>query len=113
MVARLVNKVQDGKIINIVTAADVKGGDVYPFGVRTGIIVNDAASGELVGLELEGVFRIPVVEGDTVALGDVLYWDMTNKVATTDSNTGANLQVGYACTEKAAGVSGTCDVKLG
>lgn len=111
--SRLLVKVQEGNVINITPASAVTGGEVYPFGARVGIIVSDAVQGEPVGLELEGVFRIPSAEDDTIALGDTLYWDATNNVATIDSADGANLRVGYACTEKAAGVSGTCDVKLG
>lgn len=105
-------RIQEGDVINITAAADVKGGEVMAFGDRTGIVMNDASTGELVGLQLEGVFRVVAADADTVALGDTLYWDDGNAVATTNSNSGANKRLGYACSEKAAAVAGTVLVKL-
>lgn len=113
-------KIQDGVVINVTAVRDVKGGDFYPFGKRAVVVVNDVSQGELVGLYLEGVFRVNVNTADTVALGDSLYLDIQGggdnpTSLTTDAGDSEvpNPFVGYACTEKAADVAGACDVKLG
>ena len=105
-------RLQDGEVINITAAADLTGGEIIAFGDRSGVVMNDAKTGELVGLQLEGVYQVNTKTADTVALGDTLYWDDGNGEATTDANSGANKRLGYACTEKAASVAATVNVKL-
>ena len=105
-------RIQDGEVINITAATDLQGGEVIAFGDRSGVVMADAKIGDLVGLQLDGVFRVSAASGDTVALGDTLYWDSSNAVATTDSNSNTNKRLGYACSEKASGVDGVVLVKL-
>ena len=106
-------RVQDGDVINIIVDTDVKGGDVWesPQSGMCGVIVNDASSGEMVGCYIEGVFRIAAKADDTITYGTKLFWNGGGKYVTGARGPGA-VDIGIACSEKAAGVEGTVLVKL-
>ncbi len=102
-------KVQDGDVINIIAATDLSGGDIVAFGARGGVVTTDALTGELTGLQIEGVFEFTAVTADTFALGDAVGYN----IATDDVTAGAgDVPLGKATTEKAGALAGTVNVKL-
>ena len=91
--------VQKGDSIDYTPDSDVGAGDVVIIGANLlGIAKLDIKSGELGALALVGVFDMPKREGagTAIAIGVTVYWDAANQVVTTDSNSGANLQLGRA-----------------
>lgn len=89
--------VQKGDSIDYTPIADIAAGDVVVIGANLlGIAKLDIKSDELGALALVGVFDMPKAAGagTAIAIGVTVYWDATNQVVTTDSNSGANLQLG-------------------
>jgi predicted RecA/RadA family phage recombinase len=83
---------------------DVDAGDVVVVGANLlGIAKLDIKSGTLGALSLKGVFDVAKTAGagKAIANGVEVYWDAANKVATTDSNSGANLSLGKTVTATA------------
>ena len=103
-------RVQIGEVINITAAADLIGGEVVAFGTRGGVVARDTAIGEIAALQIEGVFEFPATLVDTIALGDLLYWDDATKQLTVSATN--NTLLGKATTEKAGSVEGVVCVKL-
>lgn len=84
------NYVSPGTSVTIAAPYDLKSGDPVftgtAYGVEGslfGVAADDAASGEPVVLVLTGVFELPKVAGDSVAIGGTLLWDSTAKKLTT------------------------------
>lgn len=94
------------------TASAIAAGTVIVLSTgRIGIAGRQIPAGALGALYLEGIFRITKAAG-AVTLGQDLYWDDTNKVATTDSDSGVNMWLGTAVAAQAA-ADATVDVILG
>lgn len=106
------NYVQKGENITIAATAAATSGQGVLVGNLFGIAAGDAAIGEDLDLVTEGVFNMAKVGTDELAVGDLVYWDDTAKLATSDDDTGANELIGLAVTV-AANPSGTVNVKLG
>jgi predicted RecA/RadA family phage recombinase len=106
------NYVQKGENITIAATAAAASGQGVLVGNLFGIAAGDAAIGEDLDLVTEGVFSMAKVSTDVLAVGDFVYWDDANTLATSDDNTGANELIGLAVTV-AANPSGTVNVKLG
>ena len=102
------NKIQDGRVLDITLAADVKGGDVVALGNICGVAVTDGTTGQTIAVEVEGVFDLPAVSGTAFIVGDALYW---NGTAATKTATG-NPPLGLAVQAKTTG-STTARVRLG
>jgi predicted RecA/RadA family phage recombinase len=89
--------VHKGDEIDYTPNADVGAGDVVVVGANLlGIAKLDITANTLGSLSLKGVFDVAKTAGagKAIALGVEVYWDATNKVATTDSNSGANISLG-------------------
>lgn len=89
--------VYKGDEIDHTPIADVAAGDVVVVGANLlGIAKLDIKSGTLGALSLKGVFDMPKTAGTGTAIanGIDVYWDATNKVATPDNNSGANISLG-------------------
>lgn len=102
------NKISDGKTQNFTAGAAYVAGDVFVFKTSAtvghiGVVVTDVANGAEGVAEIEGVFELPAKAADTPAIGDLLYWDATNKELTTTSTN--NTLAGKAWTAKAADVT--------
>lgn len=98
---------------NITVAAPSGGvvsGTAYLIGGLFGVAVATAAQTESVVLCTKGVFNLTKLATDVVAVGDVLYWDNTNKRLTKTSATGL-FQVGVATAAAGNGVA-TVDCRL-
>lgn len=98
------NQVQDGDVITVTAPYAVTSGQGCQVGAALfGIASGDAASGATLELQLEGVYDVTALSTDTAAVGDLLYWDNTNKRLTTTAT--SNLKVGVAVAAKASGAT--------
>lgn len=101
------NYIQPGGNITIPAPADVTSGGVVIAGAIIGIAAATVAAGEAVDVVTEGVFELAKVGADDVAVGDPIYWDGTNDLATLTAS--GNTKIGVAVA--AAGAS-TATVKV-
>lgn len=101
------NHVQSGKTLTFPAAPyTVAAGAGFQVGGLFAVAVNAAASGAPVQGNLTEVYTLPKATGSNWTLGEVIYWDNTNKVCT-DSASG-NLKIGHAV--EVAGSSATSGV---
>lgn len=103
------NHVQRGETLTIPAPAAVLSGGVVVAGSIIGVANGDAASGAPVDVDVVGVFTLPKVSALAIAVGDVVYWDNTNKVVTKTAT--GNSKLGYATTA-AANPSAAVNVRL-
>jgi predicted RecA/RadA family phage recombinase len=92
--------VHDGSAIDYTPSAAVAAGDVVVQGELVGVARTPIAANALGSLAAAGVFDFPKATGGGTAIdaGALVYWDETNKVATTTA--AGNKYIGK--TEKAA-----------
>jgi len=83
--AKEATKIQKGEVVDYTATAAIANGDVVPLSDRVGVATNDAVIGDVISLELEGVWEIAAATADAVSFGDVLYFDATNRVVTKTS----------------------------
>ncbi len=105
------NYVQKGENITITATAAATSGQGVLVGNLFGIAAGNAAIGEALDLVTVGVFEMPKVSTDAIAVGDLIYWDDSETLVTTDDDTGNNELVGIAVTA-AGNPSGTVNVRL-
>lgn len=76
--------VHEGAAIDYTPVAAVAAGSVVVQGNLVGVTRLDIPAGKLGALAVEGVFDFPKVVGDDLdhEVGEVLYWDETEEVAT-------------------------------
>lgn len=91
------NYVHQGRTLTIPAPAAVSSGGVVVAGAIAGVANGAAAIGQLVDVEVEGVFVLPKVAALAIAIGDVVYWDATNKLVTKTAASG-NTKLGVATT---------------
>jgi len=84
--------IHDGRSIDHTPAADVAAGDVVVQNDLVGVAKLDIAANALGALAVTGVFDVPkaTTEGSAIAAGKKVYWDATNKVATTSADDGGD-----------------------
>jgi len=104
-------KVYDGFVLIMVALVAVAVGDVVVFADSIGIAQTSGEVGEKISVDTVGVYNIPVKTDDAVAVGDVLYWDNTNKYLTVTATD--NTKAGTAWSTKEASVAGSVDIKIG
>jgi predicted RecA/RadA family phage recombinase len=103
------NFVQPGRTLTLPAPAAVKSGDGVLIGSIFGVANGDAASGEAVDLDVEGVFTLPKVSALAIAPGDKLYWVAADKAVSKTAS--GNTLIGVATTE-AANPSASVNVRL-
>ena len=88
--------IHDGKSIDYTPSAAVSAGDVVVQGDLIGIAKIDIPANTLGALAVQGVFDVPKTagEGEAIASGAKVYWDVADGVAKTDDETGANKYLG-------------------
>ena len=88
--------IHDGNGIDYTPGSDLPAGSVVVQGDLIGITKRDIATGVLGTLELNGVFDVPKTagEGEAIAVGAKVYWDVADGVAKTDDESGANKYMG-------------------
>jgi len=86
--------VQEGDAVDYTPGTDVASGDVVVQGDLVGVAPRPIPANTSGGLAVEGVFDFPksTAGGSGIAVGTVVYWDATNKVATATST--GNKQLG-------------------
>jgi predicted RecA/RadA family phage recombinase len=99
------NYVQQGRTVTVVAPYNVNSGggvEVSGTGYVFGIAVNNQNLGDSMEIAVEGVFDL-AKDASTFANGDYVYWDNTNKVATS-TETG-NKKIGVAVLSQPIGVN--------
>jgi len=75
--------VQKSGIIDYTATADISVGDVVELGTAAvGIAQTDIASGDIGAIVTAGLFDVAAETGVAWAIGDIIYWDNANNVAT-------------------------------
>ena len=103
------NYINEGKTLSLAAPYAVTSGSGLEVGSIFGVASNDAASGADVEAVTEGVFSLAKNSAEAWTVGELLYWDNTNKVVTATST--GNKLIGVA-TAAAANPSSTGYVRL-
>jgi len=94
------------------TVSDIAAGTVVVLSTgRIGIVGRKIQANTLGALYIEGLFRI-TKDASVVAIGNDLWWDATNQVATTTKSATANIWLGTAVSVQVTGDT-TVDFILG
>lgn len=105
------NYVQEGDVLDLDPGATVASGVGKLFGTALfGVANTDAVSGTASSFQVRGVVTIAKTSALAISVGDVLYWDATNKVV--NKTTSGQRAVGTAV-EAAANPSSTVKMQLG
>lgn len=97
------NFVQPGHVLDHTLAADAGAGDLIVIGARVGVALDAGLTGEVVSLQVRGVFTLPKLGTDVIAQGALVYWDSTPGEITT--TVGSNVLAGYAAAAAGNGVT--------
>ena len=103
------NFVQNGRTLDITAPAAVLSGGVVIKGAIIGVSNVDAAEGDTIAVDVEGVFSLPKVAALAINQGDAVYWDNANGVVT--KTAGGNTKPGVA-TESVPNPSPSVPVRL-
>ncbi|WP_140986815.1 DUF2190 family protein [Asticcacaulis tiandongensis] len=103
------NYVQRGHSLTIPAPADVLSGGIVIVGELIGVANGDAKTGDSVDVDTVGVYVLPKVAALAIAIGDLVYWDSTNKLVTKTAS--GNKKLGYAVTA-AANPSAVVNIRL-
>lgn len=106
-------KLYDGMVLSMVALVATTLRDVVVFEDSVGIAQTSGEIGDTISVDTVGVYEFPTVDAEAIAVGTVLYWDATLKVATIDDDAGANVRIGTSWDAKGAGTVGTVGVKIG
>lgn len=93
------NYIQKGDTLSLAPGAAVASGVGYLFGTALfGVAAEDVASGVAGPFVNAGIVEIAKTSALAISVGDVLYWDATNKVVnkTTTSQRGVGIAVAAA-----------------
>ena len=105
-------KIQEGGVIDYTAGGTLANGDVIPFAAgRIGVALDDAVSGDVISVAIEGVYEITATTADAIAVGATVYFDATARSVTTTSTD--NTLAGMATTAKAGTTAGSIYVKIG
>ena len=100
------NFVQRGDTLTLTAPADVTGGQIVSIGELVGIAAGDAASGADFDLHLTGVWDLPKVGTDVIAIGDLVFADGDGLV-TVEEDDGAEPPVAFTPLGVAATAAGS------
>lgn len=103
------NFLSKGDTVTVPAPYAVTSGAGVLVGAIFGVAAYSAALGVDVEIKREGVYSLTTLSTDTATIGARLYWDNTNKRATTTS--AGNTLIGAAAATKAAGTT-VCAVLL-
>ncbi|SEQ48773.1 Predicted phage recombinase, RecA/RadA family [Faunimonas pinastri] len=88
------NFIQPGAVLTVTAPADVLSGDLVIVGNMFGIAASNAASGDDVEIKIGGVYDLTKSSAQAWTQGAKIYWDATNKGATTTAS--GNTYIGVA-----------------
>lgn len=103
------NFVQHGDVLGLTAPYDVASGAGFLVGSIFAVAMAAALSGKAVEGKTAGVFDLKYTVAATASVGDVIYWDNTNKNVTKTSS--GNTKIGL-CVKAAASADPTLRVKL-
>ena len=103
------NFVQPGDNLTVTAASAVSSGDGVKLGNIFGIASGDVATGEPLVLVTTGVFELPQVSTDELAVGDAAYWKAADTAVT--STASGNTKIGVAVAA-AGNPSGAVHIRL-
>jgi len=88
--------IQTGDAVDYTPGANVNAGDVVVQGELVGVAKLDIKTGKLGALAVTGLFDFPKATGagTAIAAGTRVYWDVAEQVAKSDSEAGANKELG-------------------
>jgi predicted RecA/RadA family phage recombinase len=100
---------------DVIEAAAPSGGITAGVGLMVGtalfgVALNTAAEGATVQLKTSGIFTMAKTSALAIAVGDVLYWDATNKVVNKTTSGQRAIGVAYSA---ASNPSASVQVRLG
>lgn len=104
------NFIQRGDTLTLPAPYDVRSGDGALVGAIFGVAAEDAPRETLVDLATRGVFTLPKVPAQAVALGAPVFWDDAARTVTADG-TGGKTRIGVAVAA-AGNPSAALDVRL-
>lgn len=99
------NYIQPGNTVTLAVPYDVVSGNGFLLGAIFGIAAGDALMGEDAEATLVGVFDLTKAASQAWVVGDKVYWDDTNKVATKTAT--ANTLIGVAIVAVGGGATET------
>ena len=97
------NYIQPGETLTVTAPGTTISGQLVVVGSIVGVANADAATGEAVEVDVEGVFELPKVSGDNITAGVKLYWNGT--ALTITAGTGSKPLVGFATEAAATGTT--------
>lgn len=103
------NYIQNGDVLDLVAPYDVASGAGFLIGSLFAVAVGAALNTKPVEGKTTGVFDLKYTVAATAAVGDLIYWDNTNKNVTKTSS--GNTKIGI-CVKAAASADATMRVKL-
>lgn len=104
-------KLFDGFVLIMVALVTTAIRDVVVFENGIGIAQIAGAIGDKISVDTVGVYEFTGTTADTIAVGDVVYWNAGAGEITTVAT--ANTLAGVAWSTKAGAVAGTVAVKIG
>lgn len=88
---------QRGETIDYTATDDLANGDVVNLATRIGVAGDDIAAGETGAVHVVGVFEMPKATGQTVTVGQALYWDAAaENITTAAGSSPENTPAGWA-----------------
>ena len=72
------NFIQPGKSVDVALPADKVSGDGVMIGSLFGVLVSSGLSGETKAIEVEGVFEMPKLTANVMAVGAKVNWNNVN-----------------------------------
>lgn len=99
------NFIQDGDRVTVAAPYDRTAGQGAQVGQIFGVCVNDALSGADVVIVRKGVFDLTKVGSQAWAVGDLVYWDNSNKRCTKTATGLMLIGVAVAAAGSGAGVT--------
>lgn len=111
----MTNRICEGEVFNVLLSGTVAAGEVVEFADLIGVAVSGGVSGDLIAVEVEGVFNLAKTTGEVFLQGQKLYWDKSTNKLTTDpdpaGSPGRAIFAGYAYSAAALNDT-TAEVKL-
>ena len=104
------NFIQPGETITLTAAGAVTSGSIVVVGSIVGVAAVDAATGDDFAADTEGVFELPKIATDVIAVGDKLYYASATSNLTKTAGTGSKPLVGVAVNAAGATASRPCTV---
>jgi predicted RecA/RadA family phage recombinase len=102
------NFIQPGKTLTVTATGAVTSGSIVVVGSIVGVAAVDAATGEDFAIDTEGVFELPKVTADDIAVGDKLYYASATSNLTKTAGTGGKPLAGVATKAAGAGTTTVC-----